>query len=463
MTACLKPAAGYRRHDAAFLAAEKLARQFEGLNDELTPGRLLAAFKRAAPAMQIPMTVVHMIDQLFARTRQLDWAPGSEPIVWPRNETLADTLGVSVRQVQNLLKRAVGLGLLAMKDSPNGHRGGRRAPNGDIMWAYGIDLRPLGTRYPQFLQIAAVAEAEGRQRDDLRRRLTIARKGIAQIAQTSMEAGLVVRDWASDIELARMATAHARETRAIERLEPIVVELEALREAMLIAFDVAMNTQTDQKNGQGMTTFSVENSPMDAADCTHSTTTEKLSSPEGQRYNARREAAHEKALGPFESRDTSVTKDLERHEISAAFIAKVCAETCGTITHGVPRWADIFDIARREAEGLSIPRQVWHEAIRVMGTNGAAAAMIAIAHKADTGLIEKPGAYLRGMTARAARGELLLGRTFHGFRDAQAKRQSAPATVQQALAARASPRAFRNAQEVIRMTALAWKTAATGR
>jgi replication initiation protein RepC len=260
-----------------------------------------------------------------------------------------------------------------------------------------------------------------------------------------------------------MATAHARETRAIERLEPIVVELEALREAMLIAFDVAMNTQTDQKNGQGMTTFSVENSPMDAADCTHSTTTEKLSSPEGQRYNARREAAHEKALGPFESRDTSVTKDLERHEISAAFIAKVCAETCGTITHGVPRWADIFDIARREAEGLSIPRQVWHEAIRVMGTNGAAAAMIAIAHKADTGLIEKPGAYLRGMTARAARGELLLGRTFHGFRDAQAKRQSAPATVQQALAARASPRAFRNAQEVIRMTALAWKTAATGR
>jgi len=463
MTACLKPAAGYRRHDAAFLAAEKLARQFEGLSEELTPGRLLAAFKRAAPAMQIPMTIVHLIDQLFARTRKLDWAPGSEPIVWPRNETLAETLGVSVRQVQNLLKQAVALGLLAMKDSPNGHRGGRRAPNGAVIWAYGIDLRPLGTRYPQFLQIAAVAEVEARQRDDLRRRLTIARKGIAQIAQTSMEAGLVVRDWASDIELARMATAHARDVRAIKRLEPIVVELEERREAMLIAFDAAMNTQTDQKNGQGMTTFSVETSPMDEPDCTHSTITEKLSSPEGQQYIAQREGGPGTTLGPIETRDTSVTKDLERHEISAAFIAKVCVETCGTIPHGVPRWADIFDIARREAEGLSISRQAWHEAIRVMGQNGAAAAMIAIAQKADTGLIEKPGAYLRGMTARAARGELLLGRTFHGFRDAQTKRQTAPTAVQEALAARASPRAARHAKELIRTTALAWKTTANGR
>ena len=87
-----------------------------------------------------------------------------------------------------------------------------------------------------------------------------------------------------------------------------------------------------------------------------------------------------------------------------------------------------------------------------------AAAMIAIAHKADSGLIEKPGAYLRGMTARAARGELLLGKTFHGIRDEQAKRHSAPEAVRTALAARPSPRAFRNAQKLIRQTASRWNT-----
>ena len=53
-----------------------------------------------------------------------------------------------------------------------------------------------------------------------------------------------------------------------------------------------------------------------------------------------------------------------------------------------------------------------------MGQSGAAAAVIATVAKALTGEVRSPGAYLRGMSAKAAVGELNLGKTYHGLRDA---------------------------------------------
>ena len=52
-----------------------------------------------------------------------------------------------------------------------------------------------------------------------------------------------------------------------------------------------------------------------------------------------------------------------------------------------------------------------------MGQRGAAAAVIAVLQKYQTGDVDRPGAYLRGMSERAAKGELHLGRTFHGLKD----------------------------------------------
>jgi replication initiation protein RepC len=56
-----------------------------------------------------------------------------------------------------------------------------------------------------------------------------------------------------------------------------------------------------------------------------------------------------------------------------------------------------------------------------MGENGAAASVIAIIEKYHQGSVKRPGAYLRGMTARAVRGELRLGRTYHGLNEAKSR------------------------------------------
>jgi replication protein C-like len=81
-------------------------------------------------------------------------------------------------------------------DSPTGRRWGRRdAKTGKIVEAYGFDLSPIGLRHAEFVAVAERAAVEERERAALRRRLTIARKAIQQIAETAIEHQLTDRDW----------------------------------------------------------------------------------------------------------------------------------------------------------------------------------------------------------------------------------------------------------------------------
>ena len=48
-----------------------------------SPGRILAAFKRAAPALGVSRRVVDFVDYLMSHNRPQDWEGGPGPIVWP--------------------------------------------------------------------------------------------------------------------------------------------------------------------------------------------------------------------------------------------------------------------------------------------------------------------------------------------------------------------------------------------
>ena len=94
------------------------------------PGQVLAAFKAAAPHLGLSPRVVHAIDWLFTFTQPQDWCEGSRPIVWPSAALQRDTLGLGTTQVKTLNRHLVELGLVTMKDSPNGKRYGKRDRQG---------------------------------------------------------------------------------------------------------------------------------------------------------------------------------------------------------------------------------------------------------------------------------------------------------------------------------------------
>ena len=177
---------GFRRLTPSLLRADRAAEDFDGLPDGVTvPGQLLAALKAAAPRLGLSPRLVHAIDWLFRFTQPQDWEQGSRPIVWPSASMQQEALGLSPTQVKEINRRLIELGLVTMKDSPNGKRYGKRDPKGRIVEAYGVDLAPIAARHAEFVRLAEEGRAERAAMGRLRRRATIARKGIIQILETA--------------------------------------------------------------------------------------------------------------------------------------------------------------------------------------------------------------------------------------------------------------------------------------
>jgi replication initiation protein RepC len=411
-------AAGSRRFDDHFRAADAVAKRFRGLAAEVTPGNVLAAIKRARKEIGASARVVGLIDTLFAWTKPQDWEPGQTPIVWPSNERLADELDVEVRQVQKLLDQAVALGLISHRDGPNGHRTGRRGPDGRITWAFGINLAPLGVRMGEFLQLAERRRLDLARREELRRRLTIARRSIAMIAQTALEWGLTGADWLAEAEATREAVRELTGVRCTEALAVAVELLEARRDALHGVFTDELAAAKRARNPVDSAKNDVNRTSSDDLEATHITTTNPSPPAEaGVRSGHQGESSRlpdVRILAP----KSNVEDDLERHGVDHAFVHSVAAEIAWELEYGCSGWGDAIRAAERLVGELSIPRHAWHEACRLMGDKGAAAAVIATGAKYRGGEVRSPGAYLRGMSQKAAGGELRLGKTFHGLKDA---------------------------------------------
>ncbi|HTW69258.1 MAG TPA: helix-turn-helix domain-containing protein [Acetobacteraceae bacterium] len=137
----------------------------------------------------------------------------------------ADSLGLSPSQTKALNRTLIEAGVVTMKDSPNGKRYGLPDRTGQITEAYGFDLAPIATRHAEFVRLAEEARVERAEMGRLRRRATIARKGIVQILETAAEYHLDGEDWAS---LARETRILANALKKVERTEEMVLGVESL-------------------------------------------------------------------------------------------------------------------------------------------------------------------------------------------------------------------------------------------
>ena len=189
------------------------------------PGQLLAAFKAAAPRLGLSPRLVHAVDWLFRFTQPQDWGRGGRPIVWPSASMQQEALGLSATQVKAINRALIEAGVITMKDSPNGKRYGVRDRAGRITEAYGFDLSPIAARHAEFVRLAEEARAERAEMGRLRRRATIARKGIMQILETAAEYGLQGEEWAG---LARDSRNLARALRTVERPAEMLLGVESL-------------------------------------------------------------------------------------------------------------------------------------------------------------------------------------------------------------------------------------------
>jgi replication initiation protein RepC len=397
---------GFRRLTPGLLTVDRKAEKFSGLPAGVTvPGQLLAALKAAAPRLGIAPRLVHALDWLFRFTQPQDWEKDGRPIVWPSALMQQDALGLSATQVKEINRRLIDSGILTMKDSPNGKRYGLRDPKGRIVEAYGFDLSPIATRHAEFVQLAEQARAERLLMGRLRRRATIARKGVIQILETATEHGFVGSEWRS---LAEDAAAIVRALKGVERPEDMeagVASLEARQTVARQRLELLLKlVESDPKQPENRPQqHNYKPSPHPEQDTVMAS---KNCSDAGEGLSS---------IPPVSRRPSD--KGMV-HGIAPDEVVRLAPRLKLYLLRPSPTWPELVDAADWLRHDLGVSKTLWGNACAAMGRELAAIALAIVSTKDPEHFRTTPGGYFHGMVAKAKTGELHLERTVWAMRAA---------------------------------------------
>ena len=399
---------GFRRLTPGLIKVDRVAEGFAGLPNGVTVhGQLLAAFKAAAPRLGLAPRLVHSVDWLFRFTQPQDWERGGRPIVWPSALLQQEALGVSETQAKRLNRHLIELGLVTMKDSPNGKRYGRRDARGRIVEAYGFDLSPMAERYREFVQLAEEGRAEREAMGRLRRRATIARKGIVQILETARDYDLRGEEW---LILEREARAIVRELKRAERpddLEAGVVSLERRQHEARSRLEILLKD--------------VNKAPTQSENAPHQYTYKSTPYPEQDTVITSRTSSEAPEAPVPLSATSEVPKRPEKssvHGIRPDELIKLAPRLKPYLRRPNPTWSEIIDAADWLRHDLDVSKPLWGEACLTMGRDLAAVALAIVSTKEPEHFRTTPGGYFHGMVQKAKAGELHLERTVWAMRRA---------------------------------------------
>jgi replication initiation protein RepC len=444
---------GFRRLTPGLLAADRTAEGFDGLPEGVEfHGALLAAFKAAASRLGLAPRTVHAIDWLFKFTRPQDWEEGSRPIVWPSSSLQQEALGLSPTQAKAINRTLIEAGLITMKDSPNGKRYGVRDRKGRIVEAYGFDLSPIAARYEEFVRLAEEAKAERAEMGRLRRRATIARKGITQILETAAEYGFKGEEWLTLMHETRglilvlrraerpaeMAFAveglERRQDLARKRLESLLLEVESgppesvdsdpkgsEYRPHIILTNPTFNPEQDTVIAHKGCKPASGSAPSDVAPAGQQAGPEKAPArpanegDSGRAAESAPEAGQGNRLPPPGRTDNNPVIKLPIDEL-----LHLAPRLRTYLTSPRPAWPEIVDAADWLRGELGVSKSLWGEACIAMGREQAAIAIAIVSAKPAEHFRSTPGGYFHGMVAKAKAGELNLARTVWGLRQTAA-------------------------------------------
>ncbi len=427
-------ATGLRKLTPPMLGTIKAAEAYT-CTGEMLPGEALAAFKAAAPHLGLRPNVVHAVDWLFRFTDPVDWQPSSRPIVWPSAAMQQQDMGLGVSQVKNLNRHLVELGLVVMKDSPNGKRYGRRGPQGRIIEAYGFDLSPIAGRFAEFRAIAQAGREERARIAVLRRRATIARNGIRQLLETAEEQKIDDDGWKGRSHAVTSASRGLAGRKAADELEMAVVALERVQCEMRLWLEAAFAARVESQ--ATLATSSVDINPKGPKNWPHIIATNQLLNPKdtvtasskskfGPSANTRPDQqVAPRGVDSFNRRThTQRTDSGSLLKITPTELVKLAPRLKPYLRDISPRWPEIVEAADWLRDELGISKSIWGDACLAMGREQAAIAVAIVSAKPPDHFRKgSPGAYFHGMVARAKLGELHLSRTIWGMRG-----QSGPLT-----------------------------------
>jgi replication initiation protein RepC len=411
------------------LNTERIGEGFTGLPEKITPGRALAAFKAAAPALGYGPRVIHAVDWLFSFTQPQDWTAGGKPIVWPSAELQQQALSLGVTQVKAINRQLVEIGLVTMKDSPNCKRYGKRDPQGRIVEAYGFDLSPMAGRLEEFQAVAARAREEREHLRHLRRRATIARKGLDQLLETAAEFGLADPVWGKLGAEGRALAQALKQVENLEEMELGVCSLERIQREARERLESATSQPVDNSSK------AVDSDPKGSENRPHQYNYKPNWNLEEDTVMASRESSSSGEAGATIQKTVPVATQAKTQErpavkpprtdggpvlrLTTDELVRLAPRFKPYLSSPCPTWPDIIEAADWLRHDLGVSQPLWGNACLTMGREHAAIALAIVSAKPAEHFTSTPGGYFSGMVARAKAGTLNLSRTIWGIRSRQ--------------------------------------------
>ncbi|XNO40732.1 plasmid replication protein RepC (plasmid) [Sinorhizobium meliloti] len=307
-------------------------------------------------------------------------------VVFPSNDQLSVRAhGITGATLRRHLAALVDARLIQRKDSANGKRYARKDETGAIEEAFGFSLAPLLARAEELAHAAQRVAAERKLFRVTKEALSICRRDVRKLISAAIEEG-AAGDWGRVEEVYIELTRRIPRTPTITEIEPILEEMEMLREEILNRLEIHEDTEIISSNA---------------------------AQPERHIQNSNTESSNElepssrKEQGAKPSQKTRPTR-VPTKAFPLAMVLQACPDITDYGPGGtVSNWRDLMSAAVVVRSMLGVSPSAYEDACEVMGPENAAVAVACILERA--GQINSAGGYLRDLTRKAEREEFSLG------------------------------------------------------
>ena len=176
---------GWRKPITSYEQIEKNVEKGQSL--DIPKHKALVSLKKIAHPLGLKAQQILLLDIFAALSAAQDWEGGQRPIVWPCNEYLMQQTGFSLSALRRHIRKLCELGIVFMKDSPNGKRYGRRNAKGYIIEAYGFDLSPIAARSTEFEALFTHLQEQRAKEKQINTQITLTRRQAKAIINIALE------------------------------------------------------------------------------------------------------------------------------------------------------------------------------------------------------------------------------------------------------------------------------------
>lgn len=318
-----------------------------------------------------------------------DLSDGPALLVFPSNAALSDRAhGMPESTLRRHVAALVNAGLLARHDSPNGKRYATRDLSGEVIEAFGFDLRPLLARAAEIRDAARMQEQADATLRRLRTHLVIRLRDAAKLCDYAAEQGLVVD------ALETRLSALSRNLRRKMQLPQIEACLDAAGD-ILAALNGMLSSETQEMSGND-------------ADFERHYSESNTDSLELEPCLEKGRGQTDVPLSDTPAPSTTETQAAHKEPpIPLVLVLKACPDLSLYAPDPIRTWRDLVNTAYALRPMIGISPSAWDEAVSLMGAENAALALSGILQRmAD---IRNPGGYLRALSRQAAEGKFSPG------------------------------------------------------